>query len=115
MHWIPFDMILESASKLHQTYGNSAPSIQQWLVLPILFLKYGRPDNHLLRRYRQTLSEIPSDEMHFSFADIHTRQSAVLDADVGTVYPHPAFGTDFASVTVYKHWRLVCLYDVIGI
>ena len=84
-------MILEAASKLHQTYGDSAPSIQQWLVLPILFLKYGRPDNHLLRRCRQTLSEIPSDEMHFSFADIHTRQSAVLDTDVRNGIPTSGF------------------------
>ena len=36
MHWIPFDRILGSALRLHQICGDSAPSIQQWSVLPTL-------------------------------------------------------------------------------
>ena len=78
MYWIPFDRILGSALRLHQIYGDSAPSIRQWSVPPTLFLKYGRPGNRLLHRYRRTLLGIPVDGMHFSSAGIHTGQSAAF-------------------------------------
>ena len=91
MHWIPFEMVWESASELHQICGDSAPSIQQWSVLPILFLKYGRPDNHLLHRCHRILSGIPVDGMHFLSAGIHTGQSAGLDTDGQNGIPTSSF------------------------
>ena len=33
----------------------------------------------------------------------------------GTVYPHPAFGTGFPSIMVYKHWCLICLDHMVRI
>ncbi len=115
MHWIPFDRISEPASRLHQICNGNAPNIRQWSVLPTLFLKYGIPGNRLLHRCRRILLGIPVDGMHFSSAGIHTGQSVDLDTDVWNDNPHPAFGTGFASIMVYKYWCLIRLDHMIRI
>ena len=91
MHWIPFDRILGSALRLHRICDDSAPSIQQWSVLPTLFLKYGKPGNRLLHRCRRILLRIPVDERHFSSAGIHTGQSTVVDTTVRNGIPTSSF------------------------
>lgn len=106
MHGIPFDRILESALRLHQICGDSVPSIQQWSVLPTLFLKYGRPGNRLLHRCRRILSGIPVDGMHFSSAGIRTGQSAVFDANVRNGIPTSSFWM------ILNRYLLFCVYQI---